>query len=336
MLANNGLLLALLSCFAGSLLLTMLYIKVAQRRQIVDYPGARRMHHTITPRGGGIGFVLVMLAVLCWAKLWAVAAALIVVAGVSFADDLWTLRARTRLAAHSLAGLVFCGSVFVASLNHLTTTLPGFIWLLHTAFFIAALVALVWSINLHNFIDGANGMLGLSALLVLVGLALLAPTPSLWLLLCAAALAGFLPWNFPHARVFMGDVGATALGLLIGVGLIQLWPLNAFFLALMLPSAAVIDTTATLLLRRSKTKRWYTAHRSHLYQWLIRMGYSHARVSLLYATWTLLCGLLAMMLKSSSLPMAVAAMVTVYGSGFLLWLTLRSAAVRRARRLRRA
>jgi len=339
LLASKELLLALLLSFAASAVLTYAYIHLAARWRIFDVPGGRRLHTQTTLRGGGAAFVLISAFALAWAGNFAATLALLFLGVVSFADDVRALSARLRLLVHVCAALLVMGGWAWQSHTLLSgDAVPAFIVVLHWAFVALAAVALVASINVYNFMDGANGMLGLSTLLVLGGMALLADSPAItfWLLLCAAALAGFVPYNFPHARVFMGDVGSTALGLLVGVGMIQLWPATSFFLALMLPSAFITDATLTLLQRCLKTRRWYTAHRSHLYQWLIRMGHSHTRVSLFYAFWTLLCLVLALFFKDASLLTALKVLAAVYASAALCWFGIRFLLVVRLRRLAHA
>jgi hypothetical protein len=109
----------------------------------------------------------------------------------------------------------------------------------------------------------------------------------------AAAAAGFLPLNFPRARIFMGDVGSGVLGLLIGIAV--LWqmsaPGTALASGLVLCSAFVTDATLTLVSRMARGRRWYSAHREHLYQWLARSGFSHAGVVALYMGWNLVIAL---------------------------------------------
>ena len=186
----------------------------------------------------------------------------------------------------------------------------------------------MWSINLHNFMDGINGLLTCQAIFVFITLALLAG----WRgadgaagLACAAACAGFLPFNFPHARVFMGDVASGVLGFLIGVAV--LWfavsPRMAAASGVVLCSAFVIDATCTLLSRMLRGRRWYSAHREHLYQWLARSGFSHAGVVALYIGWNLLVALpvVCWMNRMPTYPMdpGIAPAAGVYAFAVATW-----------------
>ena len=204
------------------------------------------------------------------------------------------LGARFRFAAHCLAALLVLGwaPIHWAAVG---IDLPSGVQLLRIGAFAIAMLAIVWSINLHNFMDGIDGLLAMQALFVFVVLALLCAGAGQFaeagrIALFAAATLGFLPFNFPRARIFMGDVGSGVLGLLVIVAVG--WQMNATSLAwssgLITCSAFVADATATLLSRILRGRRWYSAHREHLYQWLVRGGRSHVRVVVYYAGWNLL------------------------------------------------
>ncbi|MEO5559965.1 MAG: glycosyltransferase family 4 protein [Dokdonella sp.] len=288
---------------AMSAVLTWVAIRYALRRQLLDLPGRRRSHDSPTPRGGGVAIVVAMLAgfsALLLSRssgsmdyLVVLVPPVIGIALVGWLDDHGGLSTLKRFAMHCVAAawvfavpLIFF-AVFVGEGPVANVGLAIFVGL-------AVTVALVWSINLHNFMDGINGLLTLQAMFVLCALAgLLAwkgADGSAALLVCAAACAGFLPFNFPRARVFMGDVGSGVLGFVIAVAV--LWqtgmPRVAAASGLVLCSAFVADATCTLLSRMLSGRRWYSAHREHLYQWLVRCGYSHARVVALYMGWNLL------------------------------------------------
>ena len=275
----------------ASVLATGLVRRVAIQRQIMDTPNARSSHTLPTPRGGGVGFVLVLLLALpaLWAANWLDGAVLlallpagIAVALLGFLDDLGHVPARWRLLGHFVAAgwllvmlnglppLPFLGApVDLAGIGH-----------------VLALLFLVWSLNLFNFMDGIDGIAAAEAVTVCLGGALL-----LWLttpvamplaLVFAAAVAGFLVWNAPPARIFMGDAGSGFLGLMLA-GL-MLWGghlSGALFLAwLLLYGVFVVDATVTLLRRAVRGEAFYEAHRSHAYQYASRRLGSHAPVTL--------------------------------------------------------
>lgn len=300
-LSGLGFCVALAVATAGlSAMLTMVAIRYALRRRLLDLPGQRRSHSQPTPRGGGAAIVVAMLAggiALAIREREAGYMLLLLppilgIAWVGWLDDHGGLSALKRLAMHAAAAAwIFAGSlplfaVFPAS--DASSGVPAAVAALAVTFVV------VWSINLHNFMDGIDGLLTLQAMFVLVVLAATAilrgAAGETLLLTCAAACAGFLPFNFPRARIFMGDVGSGVLGFVVGVGV--LWQMGdrpiAAASGLVLCSAFVTDASCTLLSRMLRGRRWYSAHREHLYQWLVRSGFSHARVVVLYMAWNLL------------------------------------------------
>jgi len=279
--------------FALSALLAWAAIAYAHRRGMLDQPGFRRSHHAPTPRGGGIGLVAgtllaATMALGAWpgggnpwvVAAWGIAAA--AVAAIGWIDDHRALSVLPRLLTQLLAATVF--AVAVIHVRHMAWAwLP--LWVLLAA----------WSINLHNFMDGIDAILGLQLVYFGVGLGALALYESQVAVAVAAfglaaAASGFLLFNWPPARIFMGDVGSGFAGfavfslvvlLCVRVRL-ALWP------ALLLCSAFVADAGCTLIWRMICGKQWYSAHREHLYQWLVRCGWTHARTGMLYMLWNLL------------------------------------------------
>jgi UDP-N-acetylmuramyl pentapeptide phosphotransferase/UDP-N-acetylglucosamine-1-phosphate transferase len=300
---------AALSAFALSAVSTWLAIGYAKRRRLIDEPGMRRSHSTPTPRGGGIGIVVAVLALACIPALMrpptsvgavvVLTTAILIVAAVGWIDDHRGLSARTRFAAHCIAAIIFLLPVIAAvalspdALEENFATKVSTVWLS----LVLIVLGIVWFVNLHNFMDGIDGILAAQAIFVLGALALLCrhvgEPHAGQVLVFAAAAAGFLPFNFPRARIFMGDVGSGVLGLLIAAAV--LWqmsaPDTAISSGLVLCSAFVTDATATLVSRIARGRRWYSAHREHLYQWLVRSGFSHAGVVALYMGWNLVIAL---------------------------------------------
>jgi UDP-N-acetylmuramyl pentapeptide phosphotransferase/UDP-N-acetylglucosamine-1-phosphate transferase len=290
---------------------TRVAIAYARRRQLIDLPGQRRSHVVPTPRGGGIGIVVAILAVMPFAstfpsgggmvshRMAGLACALALVAAVGWVDDHRGLGAPVRLVVHAAAAIVIVAAGFAWPLLHPEIAggvrEPGIPLAATLLMACPVVVAIIWSINLHNFMDGIDGILSFQAIFVFLALAWLcgdgASGPWLLPIVFAAAVAGFLPFNFPHARVFMGDIGSGALGLLIAVSVIACSPDLPGGAGLVLCAAFVTDATLTLLSRMLRGRRWYSAHREHLYQWLARSGFSHAGVVVLYMGWNLLVAL---------------------------------------------
>jgi UDP-N-acetylmuramyl pentapeptide phosphotransferase/UDP-N-acetylglucosamine-1-phosphate transferase len=217
-----------------------------------------------------------------------------IVAGVGWIDDHGGVRARSRFAAHCLAAAVLIAAPAAIMGLPGQATAPGMLPMYVLAFLFPGF-AIVWSVNLHNFMDGIDGLLSVQAIFVFGVLALLClhagyPVQAGYSAAFAAATAGFLPFNFPRARVFMGDVGSGVLGLAIAIAVFWqlLTPGIALGSGIVLCSAFMTDATCTLLSRMLRGRRWYSAHREHLYQWLVRSGFSHVRVVALYMGWNLL------------------------------------------------
>ena len=296
---------------------TMLARAYAVQRDLLDHPGERRSHGTATPRGGGVAIVLALLvAALALAvrypmqvpMLAGFALGLVLVAGVGFMDDHRPLSAATRLVAHLLAAI---------ALGIAAAATSGNLWLA-----LVAVVAALVLTNVWNFMDGINGLAASQAAIVAGGVAQLAGGAWGWLALAlASACLGFLPFNFPRARIFLGDVGSGALGFALAALVIVAMrdrPL-AWFPAVLLPlSAFLVDAGFTLLRRMWRGERWWTAHAQHAYQvWARRVG--HARPTFAYGIWTV-AGVFAMLLlRTASVHFILASCAAWYISGACLW-----------------
>lgn len=327
----------LIGGFGLSALLVLAALRYSRARGLVDSPGARRSHASDTPRAGGIGIVIAYLCVLtmlAWLGLvpaliaWGLTVALILVAGIGYLDDHQPQKVGRRLLVHAFAAVVLTASLLGASQE-------GWSWL--TA--LIGVATLMVAINFSNFMDGSNGMLciqtmAIAALLML--LAIMAGNVALALLaaLLVATTSGFLPFNFPQAQIFLGDVGSGALGMLLaalGLHAFVAGSVNGWLL-LALCSALWLDAGLTLLLRMLTDRRWTTPHRSHLYQWLLRRGWSHAQVAFLYLAWTLLFVLPIILLSTAGWLPELAALAIVLGGGVAAWLAGRLTLRRQARR----
>ncbi|KRE87184.1 glycosyl transferase family 4 [Rhodanobacter sp. Soil772] len=323
----------LLASLSITLLLARGAIGYAHRRGMLDQPGQRRSHRLPTPRGGGIGIVVAMLVCLpgvlsglpaAWptSVIAGLFAALLLVALAGWWDDHRSLPVLPRLAVQLLAVGLF-------SLSLLATGLSWW-WLP------LLLIGGAWSINLHNFMDGIDGLLAQQAIFVGAGLALLAwaaaqPTLAMAAAVLAASALGFWWFNRPPARIFMGDVGSGSIGLLIFAFSAMLWRVEHALLwpALILSSTFVVDASLTLLTRMWRGRRWYTAHREHLYQWLVRRGGTHARTGAAYLGWNLLIAAPLAWLAWSHLRMALPITITVYLGAAVAWLALKRRCLRR-------
>ena len=323
----------LLASLSITVLLARGAIGYAHRRGMLDQPGQRRSHRLPTPRGGGIGIVVAMVACLP-GVLWSLPAAwpggvvtglcvaLLLVAMAGWWDDHRSLPALPRLIAQLLGVGLFSSTLLATGLSW---------WWLPVL-----LIGGAWSINLHNFMDGIDGLLAQQTIFVGAGLALLAwaaAQPALATAAAAFATAalGFWWFNRPPARIFMGDVGSGSVGLLVFAFSTMLWRVEHALLwpTLILSSAFVVDASLTLLIRMWRGRRWYTAHREHLYQWLVRRGGTHARADAAYMGWNLLVAAPSAWLAWSHLRMALPITIAIYLGAAAAWLALKRRCLRR-------
>ena len=276
----------------GSLILTGGLRRYALARRLMDVPNSRSSHSVPTPRGGGVAIVvcfLVSLPLLSLAQglsgaaMWALLGGGAWVALVGFLDDHGHIAARWRLLAH------FIGAGWVLWLVGGIPKLQFFGVDLDLGLFGYALGALflVWLLNLYNFMDGIDGIASVEAISVCLGGALLyylLGQSHLMLvpLLLGAAVSGFLFWNFPPAKIFMGDAGSGFLGITLGALSLQAAWVDPQLLWcwLILLGVFIVDATWTLLRRLVRGDKVYEAHRSHAYQYASRLFGRHLPVTL--------------------------------------------------------
>lgn len=286
----------------SSAIITGLLRRYALAKQLLDMPNARSSHHLPTPRGGGLAIVIVFLAGL-WGfaesgllmpkALWALVGAGAGVAWVGFVDDHNHIPARWRLLAHFAAGIwgLSCLAGFPPAIIAVSGFSVGLANLWYWLWQLVGLVYLVWLLNLYNFMDGIDGLASIEAITTCIGGALLyllagqplglAAVP----LLLAVTVAGFLVWNFPPAKIFMGDAGSGFLGIVLGLFSVQAAHLapQFFWSWLILLGVFIVDASWTLLRRFGRGEKVYEAHRSHAYQFASRQFGSHKTVTLAIA-----------------------------------------------------
>jgi len=313
--------LLLVFCFAA--ILTGIIRAYAIRASIIDIPNERSSHQHPTPRGGGLSFVitsiLAFIAASAFTELsWNITLATIlggsVVALIGFWDDRGHVNAKWRLLAHFIAaaiGLFFLGPI--PSFDLFGSTIH-----LGLAGYILGALTIVWLINLSNFMDGIDGLAGTEATMSAYGAAglllwLNAPSTQ-WLppLLFGTAVLGFLAWNFPPAKIFMGDAGSGFLGFMISI--LLLWNAHSapkfLWIWLILMGVFIVDSTFTLIRRLFNQERVYEAHRSHAYQHAARQIGRHSPVTLTVAAINLFWLLpLAWLVGTSWLPGATALII---------------------------
>jgi Fuc2NAc and GlcNAc transferase len=285
--------------------LTGLVRRYALRRMIIDVPNDRSLHTEPVPRGGGLAIAIVVLlglVVLVAAHVvppeWGIAlgGGGALVAGIGWIDDRRGVSASRRALVHVAAAV--WAVYWLGGMPELTIgTTRMELGLAGSAF---AVLAIVWSINAYNFMDGIDGIAGAEAVIA-GGIATLLLVASdhadvaLLTVFPVAAAAGFLLWNWQPARIFLGDVGSGLLGFLFA-SLALVSERTAALPAvvwLLLFGVFFFDATLTLIRRALHRERWYEAHRNHAYQRVVSQGVTHSRVVLAVVAINVALGLLA-------------------------------------------
>jgi UDP-GlcNAc:undecaprenyl-phosphate GlcNAc-1-phosphate transferase len=272
---------------AGIVSTATMMMLLRSRNLPFDEPNERSLHVVPVPRTGGVAIVAGLIAAALWLRaspgLWGLAVALAI---ASFIDDRHTLPASARLMMHLVAAGLFLWMTSGSSA---------------AIFLIALWLAIAWTTNLYNFMDGSDGLAGGMAVIGFgtYGVAAWFGGNSEYELLAwsiAAAATGFLIFNFPPAKIFMGDVGSIPLGFLAGAFGVagwqqELWPL---WFPLVVFAPFIVDASATLARRVWRGEKIWEAHRQHYYQRLILSGWSHRRTALAEYGLMFLCGAAAL------------------------------------------
>jgi len=287
-------------------------IRPLMMRIALAKPNARSSHRIPTPQGGGIAVIaatLVSAATVIAAAPQAsiplaVFAAALFIAAVGFADDVKPVHAAARFMLQGLA----VATVIVAAPETLRIVPACPFWLERALLFVAGL----WFVNLVNFMDGLDLMTAaeivpITAALVLIGwLTGLPPSTTLAAAALCGAMLGFVPFNRPVAKIFLGDVGSLPIGLLTGWCLLQLAWHQHVIAAVLLPLYYLADATITLFRRIVRREPFWAAHRSHYYQRATDNGFSVWRVvSEVFALNLLLAALAIGSILTSSTPVAI-------------------------------
>jgi UDP-GlcNAc:undecaprenyl-phosphate/decaprenyl-phosphate GlcNAc-1-phosphate transferase len=308
--------LAPLTDFVVALIAAALIVRLLASRALgqlaFDRPNERSLHGTAVPRSGGVGLVAgggIAWAFAAQAGHHTEAALAAGLAAVFLVDDLRGLTVPVRLAAQAVAVTIFAvrgGDNAIPSLLLVCLIVPG----------------LIWSMNAYNFMDGVDGLAGGMAMFGFGAYAIAAQMEGARDLAGAAAIVsgaalGFLMWNFPPARIFLGDAGSIALGFLAAVlGILGwrrgVWP--AWF-PLLVFSPFLLDATVTLLRRLLRGETVWHAHRSHYYQRLVRMGWSHRRLTLLAYGLMVLASISALT-ALHAVPFTVAMLLSAWGVAY--------------------
>lgn len=317
-----------------SAVLTRCVQRVGERLRVLDVPNERSSHTRPIPRTGGVAMatvVLVGIAVLAAADMiaprlaWAMLPAGFLIAVVGFVDDVRGVPAWIRLLAHMIGVgwfLMVSGGPPDFGIDLLERS--------DVARWAVTLIGFVWLLNLFNFMDGIDGLAASEAVFAPLGLIALAywhqaAGSALTLpVIVAAAPLGFLRWNWPPARVFMGDAGSGLLGFMIGALVViaaEDWGLS-LAVSVILLGVFIVDSTTTLVRRILRGEKWYSAHRSHAYQKLSRRLGSHGATTsvlmIVNVVWLLPLAVLAAEFPQWSVLLVAVAMLPLLAAA--LWL----------------
>lgn len=292
---NFSLLIVLILTFLISVLVTGSVRSYALKKSLIDIPNERSSHVVPTPRGGGLGFIIgfaVSLLVLPFFQVsdlspdYFLGLVLIPLAVIGFLDDRYNLPSSLRYTVQLSAAII--------AVVHYGSFPQPWLDILGTGGIVLAMglttIGLTALINFSNFMDGLDGFVTSVTAIQLAFLGFYLNQP-IWYLLIAALL-GFLCWNWPPAKIFMGDVGSTVLGAVIAIALIQSPNATVAWSSLAITLPITADTIYTLIVRLSRKENIFEAHWSHIFQRLQQSGWTHAQVSLTYCGLTIAIAIL--------------------------------------------
>jgi len=272
--------------------------RVGGSARLLDIPNERSSHAVPTMRGGGLAIVIVCLGLYAGLGLagilttiWSFVIGALIVAAISYLDDLYSLSAWIRLIAHAVAASIL---IYGTALDKIHMPVSDILVGAGSITYVVSFLWIVWMINAFNFMDGIDGIAGtqgVAAGLGWVAFGTLLGDPNLYLFggIIALSCLGFLIHNWSPAAIFMGDVGSAFLGYSLAA-----MPLTAIGHAKsagwLMPAALsflwlfFFDSVYTFIRRAVRGEKVWLAHREHLYQRMVIAGYEHGEVTLLYTT----------------------------------------------------
>jgi UDP-GlcNAc:undecaprenyl-phosphate GlcNAc-1-phosphate transferase len=334
--------------FAAALaLLSAVAVRLMIAIRVLDRPDPRKVHSHDTPKGGGVGVVLAFLVGIAVLYRFAefsrladpyfrgVIEASVAIAVVALLDDIYDWKFTVKLGAQVLAALVAVDSGLYVRDYRLPYLGPLFVGWVGPP---ATVAWLLFATNAMNFIDGLNGLAGGVALIAACFLAGIAAAHDGWFayfasLLLVAGLAGFLPFNFPRARIFLGDVGSQFCGFILAILAVVASRFEgvqlSFLIVPMLLSGVLFDVAFTLVRRALAGERLTEPHRGHLYQVAQRSGVPATTVTLVHWAFCAFGGLCALaFLAAPSSAKPIIPLLTLLPQ--LAWLGFVVACARRA------
>lgn len=287
-----GIILFLFCIFIFSILVTGLIRQYSLRYSLIDIPNERSSHRFPTPRGGGISIsfsILISIGLLYYLQLIPFDISIAFVGGgmivsmIGWLDDHKDISITFRIIGYTMASiwsLYWIGGVE-------SITLGEHVIVLNNVGATLVVLGLVWLTNLYNFMDGTDALAAVQAICtgIMSGILLLCSGQqglAIFSFVIVTATTGFIFWNWPPAKIFMGDVGSCMIG--FSFGLLAMVGENSGSLPMLvwfiLLAVFICDATFTLLMRIFKREKWYSAHKSHAYQRYVQMGGSHKRLAL--------------------------------------------------------
>lgn len=259
-------------------ILTGLFRKYALKHDLLDIPNSRSSHYRPTPKGGGLAIFAVFtglsIIILPWLDIaipvfWSALGGGIIMAGIGHLDDRYDLSVWWRLLVHIASCFIFI--VIIGGFPAVQTGQ----WFFDTGWtgYIIGPLFMAWMINLYNFMDGIDGIAGTELVTVCLGAIILLVwhgmlSEALWLAVLGGCGLGFLVWNLPPAKIFLGDAGSGFIGFLVAVFVV--WTGSetgiGIFSWLILLGVFLVDSTWTLIRRIIRRRIFYRAHKTHAYQ----------------------------------------------------------------------
>lgn len=276
---------------------------------LVDTPVERSLHVFPTPNGGGLAILISILVTGAlgtylypeFNEIGIIALCMFIVGAISLYDDLKEVRPAHRLLVHSIAAVLLISNGFKWS----SLELPGILFYWPEAVVsVVSYLFIVWLINLYNFMDGIDGFAGGMAV---IGFSTFAIFGFIWeewyfmllSMIIVSAAAGFLIFNFPPAKIFMGDIGSSVLGLLVAI--FALWGTKErmfpLWISILIFSPFIVDATVTLLKRAINKERIWEAHNNHFYQKLTKSGWGHKKTVLIEYLLMIACAISALVIN---------------------------------------
>ncbi len=301
--------------------------------RLLDHPNERSSHDLATPKCGGVGIVVSFVAGVYLSQLWggqclvqpAILYSLIVpvllVASVSLADDIQELSPKFRLIVQVVAALLFLALVGIVNTSSEKTSLS---YTMQVFFWIGGVLWIVGMANAFNFMDGIDGLAAGQGLIASFFFSIIQiGQGELFLgfvsLVLMVGCLGFLAFNFPPAKVFMGDVGSVSIGFVLAALAVISYrshpTLETLLIMPLLMSNFIFDTVATFIHRLIKKECVFEAHRSHLYQKFASCGFSQRTVTMTNYGMAILQGLIVLLMSGRPLNALVVCLITqvVYG-----------------------